>query len=57
MDRALLVGINKYPGCPLYGYVNDITDMANFLKDTCMRLCHEQHSSSHRCAGHQNSHC
>ncbi|MEI6205517.1 MAG: caspase family protein [Desulfuromonadales bacterium] len=35
MDRALLVGINKYPGCPLYGCVNDITDMAGFLKETC----------------------
>lgn len=35
MDRALLVGINKYPGCPLNGCVNDITDMANFLKDKC----------------------
>jgi hypothetical protein len=33
MDRALLVGINKYPGAPLHGCVNDITDMANFLKN------------------------
>jgi hypothetical protein len=30
-DRALLVGINKYPGCPLNGCVNDIMDMASFL--------------------------
>jgi metacaspase-1 len=35
MDRALLVGINKYPGCPLKGCINDVTDMANFLKDKC----------------------
>ncbi len=35
MDRALLVGIIKYPGNALYGCVNDITDMANFLKDKC----------------------
>ena len=32
-DRALLVGINKYPGCPLSGCINDVTDMANFLVD------------------------
>ena len=35
MDRALLIGINKYPGAPLSGCVNDVTDMANFLKDQC----------------------
>jgi len=35
MDKALLVGINKYPGSPLAGCVNDITDMANFLVDNC----------------------
>lgn len=35
MDRALLVGINKYPGAPLNGCVNDITDMAKFLNVKC----------------------
>jgi len=35
MNRALLVGINTYPGCPLSGCVNDITDMANFLISNC----------------------
>ncbi|MFA6923754.1 MAG: caspase family protein [Bacteroidales bacterium] len=35
MNRALLVGINKYPGAPLSGCVNDITDMANFLVKNC----------------------
>lgn len=31
MKRALLVGINQYPGAPLQGCVNDIEDMGNFL--------------------------
>ena len=31
MNKALLVGINAYPNCPLRGCVNDITDMANLL--------------------------
>ncbi|MBS0364065.1 MAG: caspase family protein [Proteobacteria bacterium] len=31
VDRALLVGINAYPGQPLNGCVNDVTDMAQFL--------------------------
>ena len=31
MDRALLVGINAYPGAPLAGCLNDVTDMATFL--------------------------
>jgi metacaspase-1 len=35
MNRALLVGINKYPDAPLDGCVNDIEDMANFLVDQC----------------------
>jgi hypothetical protein len=35
MNRALLVGINSYPGAPLNGCVNDVTDMANFLVDNC----------------------
>ena len=30
-DRALLIGINAYPGQPLRGCVNDVTDMADFL--------------------------
>jgi hypothetical protein len=30
-DKALLVGINAYPGCPLSGCLNDIGDMADFL--------------------------
>jgi len=32
-NRILLVGINKYPGAPLAGCVNDVTDMANYLVD------------------------
>jgi hypothetical protein len=35
MNRALLVGINKYPGNALSGCVNDVVDMANFLVDRC----------------------
>ena len=31
MNRALLVGINAYPGNELHGCVNDVTDMADFL--------------------------
>jgi len=31
MNRALLVGINAYPGCPLAGCVNDVQHMAEFL--------------------------
>jgi hypothetical protein len=34
-DRALLVGINAYPGCPLSGCVNDVTDVAQFLVNKC----------------------
>ncbi|MFA6233844.1 MAG: caspase family protein, partial [Bacteroidota bacterium] len=30
-DKALLVGINKYPGAPLSGCVNDDLDMAHFV--------------------------
>lgn len=30
-DKALLVGINSYHQSPLYGCVNDVTDMADFL--------------------------
>jgi hypothetical protein len=29
------VGINKYPGSPLSGCINDVTDMAAFLVDRC----------------------
>ena len=35
MDRALLVGINAYPGAPLSGCVNDVTDMAACLTKRC----------------------
>jgi metacaspase-1 len=38
MDKALLVGINKYSSNDLdnlHGCVNDITDMANFLNQKC----------------------
>jgi hypothetical protein len=35
MNRALLVGINKYPSQPLNGCVNDVQDMANFLVSQC----------------------
>jgi hypothetical protein len=35
MNRALLVGINKYPDAPLCGCVNDVTDMAAFLVARC----------------------
>jgi uncharacterized caspase-like protein len=35
MNRALLVGINAYPGAPLSGCVNDVSDMAHFLVDRC----------------------
>jgi len=34
-NRAFLVGINAYPGQPLHGCVNDVTDMANFLVAAC----------------------
>jgi metacaspase-1 len=34
-DQALLVGINKYPGQPLNGCVNDVADMATFLTARC----------------------
>lgn len=30
-DLALLVGINKYPGCPLNGCINDIGDATDYL--------------------------
>jgi len=35
MNRALLVGINNYPGNPLRGCLNDISDMADFLVARC----------------------
>ncbi len=34
-DRALLVGINRYPDMPLDGCVNDVSDMAEFLVEKC----------------------
>lgn len=30
-DRAVCIGINKYPGCPLSGCVNDANDVHDFL--------------------------
>jgi metacaspase-1 len=36
MNRALLVGINRYPSAPLNGCINDIEDMAKFLVDKCV---------------------
>lgn len=33
--RALLVGINAYPGQPLNGCVNDVNDMADFIVAKC----------------------
>jgi len=35
MDKALLVGINRYAAAPLKGCVNDIIDMAEFLVEKC----------------------
>lgn len=35
MNRALLVGINAYPGNELRGCVNDVTDMADHLVKNC----------------------
>ncbi|MBK9454893.1 MAG: caspase family protein [Bacteroidetes bacterium] len=35
MDKALLVGINKYADAPLRGCINDITDMAEHLIAHC----------------------
>src|SRR5208337_4767119 len=32
MNRALLVGINAYPGQPLNGCVNDVQDMASYIE-------------------------
>ena len=34
-DKALLIGINAYPGAPLAGCINDVTDMAEFLVKAC----------------------
>lgn len=34
-DKAFLVGINRYPGAPLAGCVNDVMDMADFLVKNC----------------------
>lgn len=35
MNKAVLVGINKYPGSPLQGCINDVEDMAKFLVNSC----------------------
>lgn len=37
-DRALLVGINKYPGAPLSGCVNDVLDMARFITTSVVKF-------------------
>lgn len=34
-DKALLVGINEYPGSPLSGCINDVMDAARFQSDHC----------------------
>lgn len=34
-QKALLVGINAYPGCPLRGCLNDVQQMATFLTKRC----------------------
>ena len=34
MDKALLVGINAYPGSPLQGCLNDVRDMAGLLSQS-----------------------
>ena len=31
MNKALLIGINKYPGCPLRGCINDVNLMRTLL--------------------------
>jgi len=35
MDKALLVGINAYHGAPLQGCINDVDDMAKFIRASC----------------------
>jgi metacaspase-1 len=35
VNRALLVGINAYPGQPLRGCINDVNDLAQLLVDKC----------------------
>src|ERR1051326_690623 len=35
MDRALLVGINEFPGAPLAGCVKDVQSMAELLTTRC----------------------
>jgi len=35
MNKALFVGINKYPNASLNGCVNDVSDMAKFLISKC----------------------
>lgn len=39
MNKALLVGINAYPGAPLSGCINDIEDMSSFLVGNCGFKC------------------
>ena len=35
MDKALLIGINLYPGCPLYGCCNDVDNIRRILIECC----------------------
>ena len=35
VNRALLVGINRYPAAPLQGCINDVNDVAKFLVARC----------------------
>jgi len=37
-DKALLVGINKYPGAPLAGCLNDVINMARFITTSDLRF-------------------
>ena len=37
-DRALLVGINTYPGAPLAGCINDVLDMARFITSSAIQF-------------------
>jgi metacaspase-1 len=53
MNKALLIGITKYPTAPLYGCVNDITAMADFLvehkffKEKEIRLLADTRATTH----------
>jgi len=38
MDKALLVGINKYPGAPLKGCINDVMDAAKLISGPAFKF-------------------